>query len=44
MLSIEKKTTSQRKNINLIIMQMNLDLKAKAIGYKINYPAVLNPS
>ena len=28
----------------LKIIQMNLDLKAIAIGYQINYPAVLKPS
>ena len=28
----------------LKIIQMNLDLKAIAIGYQINYPAVFEPS
>ena len=27
----------------LKVIQMNLDLKAIAIGYQINYPAVLKP-
>ena len=28
----------------LKIIKMNLDLKAIAIGYQMNYPAVLKPS